>query len=743
MVNIIKSRDKRDILDVLRSKNIIDELTYNFISKNFSTNETRIQALEKKNIVSQEDLSKAAAEIFNLPFVHIQGKKLDFEVLNLIPFEICQKYKIVCLEKKGNAYQIAVARPYRLGGKKSGLLHNIEKERSVEFHLSASTEPDVDWALKIYENFLSERAEKNTQTNLPSARTDKVKISNLPRAKLDGRFDLLETIRKIPLEIIRRYKIALFEISDENIFKIAMLDSFDPRAREIINFISQKNGVKVEQYQIESRDLDWVLQNYNSAAAVQPSASKNIESEKLAPDQGAPDSSSSKEVIEKNGMFTIPEEAIAKPGLSGGEVDLAQADKTGAINQDEIETDLDTFLGKLVTNAKELTQIIVEGFVPKMVAGILSLGISLRASDVHLEATRKGLRLRYRVDGDLLDFIYMPIALHPPIISRIKILSGLKIDEQRIPQDGRYNAKVQNHEIDVRVSSYPTIHGEKIAMRLLDKTASQYSLEDLGLTGAPLEKINQEIIKPWGVVIITGPTGSGKSTTLYAILNAISSPKINIVTLEDPVEYDIPGVNQAQIKPKIGFSFAEGLRSILRQDPNVIMVGEVRDSETANLVTHAALTGHLVLTTLHTNDASSALPRLTNMKVEPYLITSAINVIIAQRLIRKLCQKCKQPIKVPAPVLESEGVKDVNEMKFFGPGKGCGECRNGYKGRIGIFEILVMTDAIEKLAINHAPVSEILKQAIQDGMVSLKEDGIAKAKQGMVSLSDILQAVNE
>lgn len=358
-------------------------------------------------------------------------------------------------------------------------------------------------------------------------------------------------------------------------------------------------------------------------------------------------------------------------------------------NEGMEESNLDKFLTKPVNSVDDLIQIIKGGMIPEIVAAVVSLGVGLEVSDIHIEAEQENMRIRYRIDGILRDIVKVPLSLHAPLVSRIKILSKLKIDEQRIPQDGRFDVVVRKHEIDLRISTLPTVHGEKVVMRILDKSAGMLSLEELGVTGRGFDLLVKNISKPFGIVLATWPTGSGKSTTLYAVLQRISTPAVNVITLEDPVEYEISGINQTQVKPQIGFTFAEGLRSVLRQDPNIIMVGEIRDLETASMATHAALTGHLVLSTLHTNDAAGALPRLINMGVEPFLITSSVNCIMAQRLVRKICSHCKEEEQLPAPLVEDIGKElakikdakmgevDAKTFKFY-RGKGCSACTNGY-----------------------------------------------------------------
>ena len=410
------------------------------------------------------------------------------------------------------------------------------------------------------------------------------------------------------------------------------------------------------------------------------------------------------------------------------------------------ENDLDTFLGREIKFINDLKQIAQTGNVPYILAAAVSLAAYMKASDIHIEPEEKDLRIRFRVDGVLRDMIRMPLILEPALMSRIKILSRLKIDETRIPQDGRFDVKAHGHEIDLRVSTLPTVRGEKAALRLLDKSQNIYTLEELGITGRGLKVIEENITKPYGVILSTGPTGSGKSTTLYSILKKIASPAVNVITLEDPVEYEIPGINQCQVKPKIGFSFAEGLRSVLRQDPNIIMVGEIRDAETAGMTTHAALTGHLVLSTLHTNDAAGALPRMINMGIEPFLITSSMNLIIGQRLVRKICPKCRHEVKIPDTLMQeiTEELKKFNlqtPYKFY-EGAGCDACNNGFTGRIGIYEVLEMTEKIEELAIKKRPGSEINQAAVEDGMVTMKQDGLFKALKGVTTVAEVYRVTN-
>ncbi len=422
-----------------------------------------------------------------------------------------------------------------------------------------------------------------------------------------------------------------------------------------------------------------------------------------------------------------------------------------------ISKDVAKIFKRAVTDVSQLQTIVRQGSVPRIVAGIINYAVDKRSSDIHIEPYEDELLIRYRIDGQLSEILKLPMEIHPAVISRVKILSKLKLDEQRIPQDGRFDVVVSgDKEIDIRVSTLPTVHGEKIVMRLLNKSDRIYSLEKLGLVGDGLQRLVDAIKQPYGVVLATGPTGSGKTTTLYAILQRVATGNVNIITLEDPVEYEIKGINQSQIKPKIGFTFADGLRSVLRQDPNIIMVGEVRDSETASMMTHAALTGHLVLSTLHTNNAAGALPRLINMGVEPFLLTSAMNAVVGQRLVRQLCNECKEEFELTSTIrkeidkelelIKANNSKDAaripNEIKFYRQ-KGCDKCRNGYLGRLGLFEVLHMSDEIEDLAVKKAPAFDIERVATKAGMITLKQDGILKVLEGLTTLDEVLRETSE
>ncbi|MCX6721391.1 MAG: GspE/PulE family protein [Candidatus Staskawiczbacteria bacterium] len=392
----------------------------------------------------------------------------------------------------------------------------------------------------------------------------------------------------------------------------------------------------------------------------------------------------------------------------------------------------------------------------KMVFVILRHAIEGNASDVHIEPGREKLTVRFRLNGILHASLSLPLSVHPSIIARIKILSGLKIDENRVPQDGRFSAKVGETDIDFRVSTFPTLYGEKAEIRILDPSTGLKSFEDLGLRGRALEVVKEAIKKPYGMILFTGPTGSGKTTTQYAILRTLNQESVNIVTVEDPIEYSIPGVNQSQVKPEIGYTFANGLRQILRQDPNIIMVGEIRDEETASLVINAALTGHIVLSTLHTNSSVGVIPRLIDMGVRSFLIPSTLRVVISQRLVRNLCPHCKIKIrpteKIKSYILErvksmpastKEKVKIDNPL-FIYDVKGCEVCSfTGYLGRTALFEVLSMNNELAEIILEKPLESLIFKAAQKQGMLTMEQEGVLRILSGQTTIAEVARATEE
>ncbi|MCD6114731.1 type II/IV secretion system protein [bacterium] len=409
-----------------------------------------------------------------------------------------------------------------------------------------------------------------------------------------------------------------------------------------------------------------------------------------------------------------------------------------------------------------LEKIAQEVPIIKIVDTLLQHAVLDRASDIHIEPTEKDLLIRYRIDGILREVMTLPKNIAPGIVARIKVLSDLKLDEHRLPQDGRFRFESGGNKFSVRVSVLPVINGEKVVMRILPEEAKGYNLETLGLRGRDLEEVQMALRKPTGMILVTGPTGSGKTTTLYSMIEILNTPEVNISTIEDPVEYRMPRVNQTQVKPEIGLTFANGLRSLLRQDPDIIMVGEIRDNETASLAVNAALTGHLVLSTLHTNNAAGAIPRLIDMKVEPFLISSTLNIVIAQRLVRRLCEEKEEyyldsaaikriskycDLERITKILKEEGLikgrnKTIRDIKFYRP-KPSKTCEEGYKGRIGIFEVLSVTETIKKLITQEVSDEEIQKQALKEGMRTMIEDGFIKAAQGITSIEEVLRVIIE
>ncbi|MBP6891137.1 type II/IV secretion system protein [Candidatus Parcubacteria bacterium] len=422
--------------------------------------------------------------------------------------------------------------------------------------------------------------------------------------------------------------------------------------------------------------------------------------------------------------------------------------------ENEIETDPKRKDRQVKAEAERISE---EAPISRIVAVLLRNAVEGKASDIHIEPTFDKTQVRFRLDGVLHTSIILPKKVHPAIVARIKILSNLKIDESRIPQDGRFSLKFSDKRIDFRVSTFPTSEGESVCLRILDPTEGVRRVDELGLIGRPLNLLKNAIKKPYGMILSTGPTGSGKTTTLYAILQSLDRDKINIMTLEDPVEYIVEGINQSQAKPDIGYTFASGLRSILRHDPNVIMVGEIRDHETADLAVHSALTGHLVLSTLHTNNAVGAIPRFINLGVESFLIPSSVNLVIGQRLVRKLCPECKEKVKpnqevaemilkelksLPEDVLKEYNI-DLKDISIY-RSKGCDKCgQQGYSGRIGIFEIFEVNDKMAEIITKDVSEDKIKTQGIKSGMILMRQDGFIKVLQGITSVEEVVSKTKE
>ena len=483
--------------------------------------------------------------------------------------------------------------------------------------------------------------------------------------------------------------------------------------------------------------------------------------EKLSLGMADPDDLETRDAIKKKTDLKIVPFLISKSSLEWGlkqyhtslEAEFAKIVSKQEVEQPSKASPSETVTEKLKEMAEEIP------FV-RVVDTLLEYAIFEKASDIHIEPQEKEVMVRYRIDGVLHDVMTLPKVIQPALIARIKVISNLKIDEHRLPQDGRFKVQKDDYNISLRVSTIPVFDGEKVVMRLLDESAKALTLEELGFIHRNYEVIVRNIKKPHGALLVTGPTGSGKSTTLYTVLSLLNTKSVNISTIEDPIEYRIPGINQMQVNPKIGLTFAMGLRALLRQDPNVIMIGEIRDSETAEEAVHAALTGHVVLSTIHTNNAAGALPRLLDIGVEPYLIASTLNAIVGQRLTRQICPDCRAEYKIDADLeanlkkeynLEHllmvlkreqfipEKTKAVTELTFF-KGRGCDKCgHTGYRGRKGIFEVLEVTLDIQELIMKRAPTSQIQDKAIEQGMIMMWQDGFIKALQGQTTIDEVIR----
>ena len=456
------------------------------------------------------------------------------------------------------------------------------------------------------------------------------------------------------------------------------------------------------------------------------------------------------EFLRAKTKFWIEPYFITPSGLKYGLKQYKQ--KIGAKFNEIISENVQKFL-TVETSETNLVKMIETVPIVSILNNIIEHAIVLNASDIHFEPMAKEFLVRFRIDGILYEILSLQKKIEPILVARVKILANLQIDEHRIPQDGRFKFELDDTTaIDVRVNVMPLMHGEKVEMRLLKSSARPFNLEELGLSSESVEIINEEIKKPHGMILVTGPTGHGKTTTLYAILHILNTSKVNITTIEDPIEYEVPRINQTQVNVKAGITFANGLRALLRQNPDIIMVGEIRDSETADIAVNAALTGHLVLSTLHTNDAPTALPRLLDMGAPAFLLSSTVNLVIAQRLVRKICNVCTESYPISKEIeriitgqiafTKDAHIKTIPKTLF--RGKGCKSCDySGFRGQTGIFEILKVTNPIRELLLKHVPIGEIREQAIKEGMVTMFEDGLRKVEKGMTSIEEVIRVVRE
>ncbi len=506
-----------------------------------------------------------------------------------------------------------------------------------------------------------------------------------------------EALSFIPKESVQFYKMLPLSVDkDKGEMDIGMVYPEDARAREALNFLARQ--------------------------------------QKLAPNVFLITLSDFKDFFEK---YHTPEKEMEKA-------------------LEKLEEDVKTETPVQAKGAQGLERLVEDAPIVKMTGVILREAVEGKASDIHIEPAKSNLRIRYRVDGVLYPSLFLPLKVHRGIVARIKILSNLKIDETRKPQDGRFSATIKGTKIDFRVSTFPTNFGEKVVLRVLNPEEGMKTLKELGLRWKNLTALENASKKPFGMILATGPTGSGKTTTLYSVLRLLNTEGVNIVTLEDPVEYLIGGVSQSQIRPDIGYTFATGLRQILRQDPDIIMVGEIRDQETASLAVHAALTGHLVLSTIHTTSAVGVVPRLVDMGVEQFLVSSTLSLAISQRLVRVLCEECKQKtelkekereyIKKRIDNLPANVRKNVNldEIKYIYKPKGCKKCNlKGYSGRLGVYESVEMTSEMSNVITNSLSESAIFKEAREQGMITMEEDGIVKVLEGKTSLEEVMRIAKE
>lgn len=518
----------------------------------------------------------------------------------------------------------------------------------------------------------------------------RAKALNIPFVTLEDKAISPDVVIYIPEPVARRYVLLPFAYEDTSkVLSVAMLDPLD---FQVIEFLEKKSGKSIKPFMATREDiLEHVEELYNQNLG---------------------------------------------------------ADVTAALKE-TAPSAVKTY------EAGKLGEVIREAPIAQIVSAILEQAMRIRASDIHIEPQTGDTRVRYRVDGILQERLALPSGIRDAVVSRIKILADMKIDEKRIPQDGRFNFKMGESEVDLRVSTLPTVHGEKVVMRLLKKSGGIPTMQELGLRGLALKNLETAITRPHGIILVTGPTGSGKTTTLYAVLAKLNNTRVNIMTLEDPVEYEIAGVNQVQINAAAGLTFATGLRSFLRQDPNIILVGEIRDTETTDLAIQAALTGHLVFATLHTNNAAGAVPRLLDLGAEAFLVASALNAVVGQRIARRVCPACKEEYE-PEPAVAQDirtvlgRLLPVDKKVVLYRGKGssgdqpCQECGGtGYVGRLGIFEVFPVTEAISKLVLQRSPMAEIEKRATEEGMMTMKQDGYMKAIEGMTTLEEVLRVAQD
>ena len=532
----------------------------------------------------------------------------------------------------------------------------------------------------------------------------------IPSVNLDL-FDIDDSVlRLIPQEVAQKYSVLPLSRVGATL-TLAMVDPTNVFAMDDIKFMT---GLNVEPVVVAEASVQQAIAKYYSTT-------REIE------------------------LASVPSDsAVSGNGNAFSDADLVSLDSLD-LDHSSLAEEVEVFEENEEIDLSSLTRMSEDAPVVRLVNVLMVDALRRGASDIHVEPYEKELRIRFRIDGVLYDVMHPPLKMRDALISRIKIMSKLDISEKRLPQDGRIKIRVKvdsrSRELDFRVSTLPTLFGEKVVLRLLDKEKLMLDMTNLGFEPDSLVKFQRNIAKPYGMVLVTGPTGSGKTNTLYSALQSLNTVDTNIMTAEDPVEFNLPGINQVQMKEQIGLNFAAALRSFLRQDPNIILVGEVRDFETAEIAIKAALTGHLVLSTLHTNDAPSTISRLMNMGIEPFLVATSVNLIQAQRLIRRICKDCKKEHPTPVEALVEIGFspEESKKLKTY-KGKGCPSCNDtGYKGRIGLYEVMEVTDELRELIVIGASALELRKKSIEDGMITLRESGLQKIRNGVTTIEEVLR----
>ncbi len=720
-------------LKKLEERGLLDEKKVLFVEKESEEREkTKEEVILDENIIEEEELFQVKGEFLGIEFrKEIDESHILEEDLKSFPEDMIDHYKMIPIGRSDeNELEIGMVYPEDKRAEEALALALQEDQTTYKKYLisfndfekikkkaksigkefaSALSEVLVKEGLIEKEKMqeIDEKAEQEEKSReefiLEEGLLEEDQLFEIKSRALDVPFKERVNVNRIAEDILRVipedsanfYKMAPL-LKEDNEIEIGMVYPENLRAREALNFLARRDNFSYKISLISFNTFEEIIKEYRTL-------SKEME-----------------DVLDDISL----------------EID----------DSDEVSIDMDQDVGRLAEEAP----------IVKVVAVILRNAIEGGASDIHIEPAREKMKIRFRVDGILYSSLYLPMNIHLAIVARIKILAGMKIDEQRMPQDGRFSTKRGDKNIDFRVSTFPTTLGEKIVIRVLDPTEGMKSLDELGVLGRNLQIIQQSIKKPVGMTLVTGPTGSGKSTTLYSILGILNQEQYNIVTLEDPVEYFVDGVNQSQVNPEIGYVFAKGLRQILRQDPDVIMVGEIRDEETAELAIHAALTGHMVLSTLHTNSAIGSIPRLIDMGIKPFLLPPAVNSLMSQRLVRRLCDHCKEQVEPMEEIrmMISEELEKIPKASLAGfeipkplkiyTAKGCKYCsEEGVVGRISINEVLKMSPEIGEIVMQNPTERELEIEARKQGMITLKQDGMLKVVQGLTTLEEVLRATEE